>query len=339
MKNDKPFTLPVPAYDLPDSYFLSAESRQALAFWRSAMTAMQEQAKVCRPKINDLSPAALRQRQAQDFYKSEPYQILTQRYQTHRQEETLGGVDCEVFTPLQGISEKNQQRVLINLHGGGFESGALTLSHLESIPVATLGQIKVVSVDYRLTPEYRFPAPVEDVVAVYQALLDDYPASNIGIFGSSAGAVLTAQTLARISQEGLPVPAAVSMISGAASKRAGDSMAMVAPMLLSAHGLDLHAENRRLPYFQDVDLSDPLFLPAVSDRVMAGFPPTLLMTSTRDYLMSAVLATHRQLTRLGVEAELQVWDGLEHVFHYNAALPESQELHRHMLQFFNQHLS
>ncbi|ARN73810.1 alpha/beta hydrolase [Oceanicoccus sagamiensis] len=71
---------------------------------------------------------------------------------------------------------------------------------------------------------------------------------------------------------------------------------------------------------------------------MSAFPPSLLISSTRDYLLSSVVATHRQLTRLGVEADLHIWEGLDHVFHYNPALPDARELHQLIVQFFARQL-
>jgi hypothetical protein len=66
--------------------------------------------------------------------------------------QTTGGVYTEVFAPANGRAEKNPRRVLINLHGGGFEAGSRTSSHLESVPIASLGQIKVISVDWKGLP-------------------------------------------------------------------------------------------------------------------------------------------------------------------------------------------
>src|SRR5260370_26185925 len=103
---------------------------------------------------------------------------------------TTAGVRTDIITPLC-IPQKNKNRVLINLHGGGFISDSGSL--IEGIPIAYLAKIKVVSVYYRLAPENPFPAAVEDVVAIYKELLKTYPSRNIGIFGTSAGATLTGQ--------------------------------------------------------------------------------------------------------------------------------------------------
>lgn len=115
---------------------------------------------------------------------------------THR--ETIAGVVTDVVEPAQGISPKNRERVLINLHGGAFLWGAHSGGLVESIPIASLGRIKVISVDYRQGPEHTFPAASEDVEAVYKALLKQYKPGAIGIYGCSAGGILTGEAVARL---------------------------------------------------------------------------------------------------------------------------------------------
>jgi carboxylesterase type B len=106
------------------------------------------------------------------------------------------------------LNAANRGRVLINLHGGAFLWGAHSGGLVESIPVASVGKLKVISVDYRQGPEATFPAASEDVAAVYTALLKRYEPQNIGIYGCSAGGVLTAQSVAWIAAHGLPRPGA-----------------------------------------------------------------------------------------------------------------------------------
>ena len=103
------------------------------------------------------------------------------------------------------------KRVLIDVHGGGFLENARTESHLESVPVASIGKIKVISIDYRMGPEYVLPAASEDVAAVYQELLKEFKPTNIGLYGSSGGAMLVAQAVALFQQEKLPLPGAIGI--------------------------------------------------------------------------------------------------------------------------------
>src|SRR5271167_1897922 len=140
--------------------------------------------------------------------------------------DTIAGVPVRVVTPTSMAPEK-RNRVLINLHGGGFnsDSGSLT----ESIPIANLTQTKVISVLYRLAPEHPFPASVEDTVAVYKELLKSYKPQNIALYGTSAGAILTAETAVKLKQLGLPMPGALGIFSGLGDfSVAGDSQSMYA---------------------------------------------------------------------------------------------------------------
>src|SRR5581483_976376 len=89
---------------------------------------------------------------------------------------------------------------------------------------AGLGGFKVITVDYRMFPEHKFPAASEDVAAVYRALLQHYKAADIGIFGCSAGGILTAQSVAWFQTHGLPRPGAIGiMCASAGGFGAGDS--------------------------------------------------------------------------------------------------------------------
>jgi acetyl esterase/lipase len=161
----------VQAFDLPQSVYLSEETRSVLrqhhALWAAAFNSSCGSLQ----GANLAGLAKIRECQAAAFYTSEIYRQVRDRYPVSIASQRIGGVYTEIFTPSRGIGRQNQKRVLINLHGGGFLEGSRTVSHLESIPIAAVAQIKVVSVDYRQAPEARFPAASEDVVAVYRELV------------------------------------------------------------------------------------------------------------------------------------------------------------------------
>ena len=249
----------------------------------------------------------------------------------------MGGVSTDVITPKGGIAPENKNRVLIELHGGGFIAGAHLFSLLESIPVASLGKIKVVSVDYRQGPEYKFPAASEDVTAVYKELLKTYNPRNIGIYGCSAGGDLTAEAVAWISQQNLPTPGAVGVLCGAAGgwSRGGDSAYIAQPLV----GVAPSPTSDLGPYFAGVNVNDPMVQPVLSPAILAKFPPTLLITSTRDLMLSPAIYTHTQLVKAGVEAELHVWDGMVHAFFtVYPDIPETKEALDVIVKFFGKHL-
>ena len=185
----------------------------------------------------------------------------------------------------------------------------------------------------RLAPEYKFPAPVEDVVAVYTELLKTYRAQHIAIYGSSAGAVLTPEVAVKLKQRGLPLPGALGVFSGGGDfTRDGDSQ-----QVYGVHGLSGDPDNRPkgvqwlAVYVGSADPKNPVLSPVFAD--LHGMPPTLFMTSTRDMLLSHTTILHRAFLRAGVDASLVVFEGLNHCFWYDPMLPESREADQIMADF------
>jgi monoterpene epsilon-lactone hydrolase len=255
-------------------------------------------------------------------------------YSVNVEETSIAGVRTDVITPLPGAANN---RVLINLHGGGFNSDSGSL--IEGVPIANLARIKVVSVYYRLAPENPFPAAVDDVVAVYKELLKTYSPHGIGIFGTSAGAILTCEVAVRLKQLGLPLPAALGIFSGLADfSRVGDSRQLFA--LNGLPGRMEPVDPNHLPdneYVGKTDRKDPVLSPLFAD--LHGMPPSLLVTSTRDILLSDTTTLHRALLRAGDDAQLVVFEALPHAFWYHFQLPETEEALDRMAKFFDDKLA
>lgn len=334
---DKPKTIAVNPFELPVSSLLSAESGQAILQTEHHYISWAE--KTASLPLSEDTPieeaAAIRQAQAELFYEFPLYKKMRARYPVVIETEIIAGVNTEIFTPTDGVAPEHESQVLINLHGGSFTYGARSFSHLESIPIAAVGKTKVISVDYRMLPEHHFPAARDDAIAVYQQLLaEGYQAKNIGIYGSSAGAFTTAQIIAHLQQLKLPMPGAIGMSCGAGLNwNLGDSGHF-------AQGITGYpvpgAETHR--YFTGVDVTSPEVFPGKTPEILAQFPPSLLMVSTRDFTLSSVVHMHAQLVKQGVETDLHVWDGLDHYFLINAELPESREAYSVMANFFAEHL-
>lgn len=241
------------------------------------------------------------------------------RYRVTVEESQIAGVPVRIFTPASGA--KPGKPLLLNLHGGGFvaDSGSLT----ENVPIAALTGYRVVAVLYRLSPEHQFPAAVEDALAVYRALLEQEPARRIGVYGTSAGAILGPELIARLKAERLPLPGALGVFSGSGDiSEPGDSA-----VLLGVQGLELLARG----YAGRTELADPLLSPARAS--LAGWPPTLCLTSSRDFLLSATATLCRKLDAAGVPAKLLMFDGLPHAFWAYVESPESDEAFAAMAHF------
>lgn len=128
-------------------------------------------------------------------------------YGVRVEETTIAGVPSAIVTPQAGVAQENRDRILVNLRGGGFNANrGLFFGQLESIPVAALGGFKVMTLDYRQAPFHSYPAASEDVEKVYRELLNTHQPEAIGIYGCSAGGLLTAQSVARFAARGLPRP-------------------------------------------------------------------------------------------------------------------------------------
>jgi epsilon-lactone hydrolase len=279
------------------------------------------------------APQTLEQRRAgTDEWRKRQSAEARRLYPVNLEETTTAGVRTDILTPLDW-AHANQERVLINLHGGGFNSDSGSL--IEGVPICNLAKIKVVSVYYRLAPENPFPAAVDDVVAVYKELLKTYKPHNIGIFGTSAGATLTAEVAARLAQSGTPLPGALGLFSVHPDySRPTDSQE-----LFALDGLPGRLEPRdpnRPPedaYAGKTDRHDPVLSPLFAD--LKDWPPSLLVTSTRDLLLSDTAMFHRALLRAGVDAQLVVYEALPHAFWYHYQLPETQEALGLMAKFFD----
>jgi acetyl esterase/lipase len=342
LENSESDGIQVPSFVLPISNLLSEESKESIRQHALNMHEFHKNVLNAYPITKDTpinTIAALRQGRADAFLKTTLYKNTIKRYPASVERKTIDGVSVDVFTPQSGVSRKNKNRVLINLHGGGYVVGAKTYSYLESIPISSVGKIKVVSVNYSLSPEAYFPAGMDDIVTVYKALLKQYAPENIGIYGSSAGGVLTMLSIPRLQKEGLPIPGAITTINGSGNMAwdKGDFVYIVGAIV---GGDFTDTDNLTWGYFKDFDMEidDPLLFPVRHPDILKNFPPTLGLDSTRGFTMSSTVHAHSQLTKYGVKAGLHIWEGLDHYAIYNSELAETQDAYNVITRFFDKHL-
>jgi len=320
-------TVLVPGFPLAFSAFASPEAREDLEFTQS-LAALRRAA-----PSNASSPA--NGAPANPLY--DRWIRTHDRFAVTMTEASIAGVGVQVFVPNQGVKPKNRNRVLINLHGGGFTSGWDTWSRTESIPIASVAGIKVISLNYSMAPAHRFPAASEDVAAVYRELLRTHRPSEIGIYGCSAGGIITGQSMAWFDHVGLPMPAAIGLFSSYITDVVGDSVFIsgrIGGLLPAPPGVVIPSF-RTEGYLAGTRSDDPLARPSASPELLARFPPTLLITGSRAFDVSPATRSQLDLVKAGVDARLYIWDGVDHCFTYNAATAESQEAYQITAAFFD----
>lgn len=316
----------MPAMVVPYSSYASPESARTLA----ANLALPQ------PDLGNIT----KQRAYYGKYNDDRLAEMRKTFAFDTVHTAMGGVTVDVVTPKAGILPRNKNRVLINVHGGAFMWGSGSGAIVEAAPIAATGRIKVVTVDYRLAPEHKYPAASEDVAAVYAALLKTYPAKNIGIYGCSAGGAITAQTVGWLRTHNLPRPGAVGTLCGTGLPMEGDSLFIDTPLnggpalpptMNAATALPM-------PYLAGISPDDPVAYPGVSPAALAQFPPTLLIAGGRDFTSSSSTTMHRRLAAAGVETESFIFDGMPHAFFVWPYLPESKEAYAVITRFFDHHL-
>jgi monoterpene epsilon-lactone hydrolase len=249
---------------------------------------------------------------------------MAKRFEVRVEASEIAGVPVRIIYP-KGVTNIKGGPVLLNLHGGGFavDSGSLT----ETIPIAAKTGIPVIAVLYRLAPEHPYPAALDDAHAVYRALAKDHKPSNMAVFGTSAGAALSVQLLARLTVNGEAMPAALGFFSGSADlTKKGDSESwMPTP------------NDEYLPkYLGGKSPNDPILSPLLGD--LSRFPPTLSISSTRDFLLSPTSIFARALHERGKDSQLVVFDGLPHAFWSFMDIPEADQANEIAARFFKSKL-
>ncbi len=253
------------------------------------------------------------------------------------EKDEIEGVTVYRVTPAK-VDPRHTGHLFLHVHGGAYVVNGGDASVTEAAIVAARAGIPALSVDYRMPPEHPFPTAVDDVETVYRHLLEARSAESIAIGGTSAGGGLSLAAVHRFIAQGLDVPGAVyAGTPWADLTKTSDS-------LFTNEGLDrilvtydgLLGAAARL-YADGHDLKDPLISPVYGD--FDGFPPTYLITGTRDMFLSDTARTHRKLRAAGVAADLHVYEGVAHAdYLILVESPESQDVFREVGAFFRKHL-
>lgn len=208
----------------------------------------------------------------------------------------------------------------------------------EAVLMAGIGKFKVVYADYRMAPDFPYPAAVDDAMAVYRELLKTTPAEKIGVFGTSTGGGMTLILALRAKTEKLPLPAALAAgTPWTDMSKTGDTYFTnegVDNILVSYDGWV--GDAARL-YAGKHDLKDPMLSPVYGD--VSGFPPTILTSGTRDLFLSNTVRMHLKLRQADVPADLIVFEGISHAhYHMSPNAPETKFHFTELERFFERNL-
>jgi acetyl esterase/lipase len=251
---------------------------------------------------------------------------------------TIAGVNCYILTP-DSIPEQNRNRLLVHVHGGGYVFAPGEAASREAILMAGFGKFKVISIDYRMPPDFPYPAAMDDAMAVWKEVIKTNDPKKMAIFGTSTGGGMTLAMVLRARTEGLPLPGATAPgTPWSDMTKTGDTFftnEKVDNILVSNDGWLGDAAKL---YANGHDLKDPQLSPVYGD--LTGFPPTILTSGTRDLFLSNTVRVHRKLRQAGVIADLHVFEGQSHAqYAGDPDAPETREHFGELTAFFDKYLA
>lgn len=256
----------------------------------------------------------------------------------------LPGVEFEMIK-VDGIpaawlvpGAAKDENVILYLHGGAYVTGSIR-SHRKMLGwIARSARCRALIIDYRLAPENTFPAALDDSMCAYKWLLSQgYKPGNIVIAGDSAGGGLAVSMVVKLRDTGFPLPAAVIALSPWTD--------------LAMTGDSLEANRRKDPllhlawlkacagmYQGQAETGDPLISPLYAD--LKGLPPMLIHAGSKEILLDDSVRLVDRARQEGVEVELEIWEGLYHVFQLLCPLtPESRDSVHKLAGYFNKKVS
>lgn len=247
---------------------------------------------------------------------------------------TAGGVDAEWISPAHAPEDK----AILYFHGGGFRIGSVA-SHRDLIAqIALASGCRVLAIDYRLAPEYRFPAALDDALTGYDWMLGrGLKPANIAFAGDSAGGNLVLAAMLALRERALPPPAAAVLMSPWT-----DLAATGASYVSRADADPIHQRSMILALAKNYlggqgDPCDPRVSPLYAD--LKGLPPLLIQVGDRETVLDDSVVFADKARAAGIDVNLEIWDGMIHVFQmFGAQLPEAHQAIASIAGFLDRHL-
>lgn len=225
------------------------------------------------------------------------------------------------------------------LHGGGYVFGSPESHRNLTAGLTGATRLRTFVLDYRLAPEHRFPAAVEDAVAGYRWLLDQgLSATQIVLGGDSAGGGLTLATLLWLRDAGLPLPAGAFLLSP------WTDLACTGDSLVRNDDRDAMLCNREVQrfskvYYGEASPHDPLVSPLYGS--FTALPPLRIYASNTEILLDDAVRLAERARYDGVEVDLRIWDDQLHAWpvliHFR--IPEARQVVTELAAFIGQRLA
>jgi acetyl esterase/lipase len=236
------------------------------------------------------------------------------------------------------IDPRHEDHLFVHVHGGAYVLNGGVACVGEALVIALGTKMRALSINYRMAPQHPYPAAVDDVVTVYRHLLTQRPARSMAMGGSSAGGGITLSAAQQLIELDVDVPGAMFIgTPGSDLSGTGDTFHTNQGVDRNIPTYDGIIEAMVRLYAGDLDLKDPRISPIYGE--FHGFPPTLLVTGTRDLFMSNTVRTHTKLRQAGAVADILVFEGVSHAdYLIEMASPESQLFLAELNRFFAQYL-
>jgi epsilon-lactone hydrolase len=272
-----------------------------------------------------------------DDAQAQALQLTKQQLGVSVTAEKIAGVQAYRVKPA-AIAPENRNRMLVHVHGGAYVFGGGEAAAAEAVLMAHFGKIEIVSVDYRMPPDFPFPAALDDALAVWKEVAKSRNPANIGLFGTSTGGGMTLALVLKLKELKLPLPGAIMAGTPWADlTKTGDTYFTneFVDNVLGTNDGTLQAAAKL--YAGTHNLKEPLLSPVYGN--FSGFPPAILLSGTRDLFLSNTVRVHQKLLQAGGIAELLVFEGQSHAQYMLAPqAPETRDAWTEVSRFFSRHL-
>jgi len=224
------------------------------------------------------------------------------------------------------------ERVVYYLHGGGYISGSAKSCRPITATLARFAGARVFGLDYRLAPEHRFPAGIDDALAGYRWLLSQgIDPESIAIVGDSAGGGMTLALALRLRDAGEPLPACLVCLSPW-TDMTSESESLTANSERDSMFVAEDIERYAGAYLGDHSRRDPLASPLFAN--LGGLPPLLIQVGREEVLLDDARNLHAKVQAAGGSSELHIYEDVPHGWHYGAPfLPETKQALREVAEF------